>query len=156
MEWVQINVLVKGTEHWGQMVPFDLESACERDMVISCEGRNRFRVLPWIYSFLHRYIFSSSFLSLCDIVGNTLMGYTKGRLMLPSHISVLSSWPLVQSKPVSTKIINKKSTIGIENNFIWVKLRTIAWETASQITLRNCSREAWLTSNKSQIFCFKV
>ena len=37
------------------------------------------------------YIFSSSFLSLCDIVGNTLMGYTKGRLMLPSHISVLSS-----------------------------------------------------------------
>lgn len=102
------------------------------------------------------YIFSSSFLSLCDIVGNTLMGYTKGRLMLPSHISVLSSWPLVQSKPVSTKIINKKSTIGIENNFIWVKLRTIAWETASWITLRNCSREAWLTSNKSQIFCFKV
>ena len=48
MEWVQINVLVKGTEHWGQMVPFDLESACERDMVISCEGRNRFRARPCI------------------------------------------------------------------------------------------------------------
>ena len=41
------------------------------------------------------------------------------------------------------KIVHKQSIIKIEKSFIWAKLRTIAWKTASQITLRNCSREAW-------------
>ena len=43
---------------------------------------------------------------------------------------------------LSTKIINKQSIIGIEKSFIWAKLRTIAQNPASQITLRNCSGKA--------------
>ena len=38
---------------------------------------------------------------------------------------------------------NKQSIIGIEKNFIWAKLRATAQKTASQITLRDCSRETW-------------
>ena len=38
---------------------------------------------------------------------------------------------------------NKQSIIGLEKNFIWAKLRATAQKTASQITLRDCSRETW-------------
>ena len=68
---------------------------------------------------------------------------------------------------LSVKIINKQSIVEIEKGFIWVKLRTTARKAASQITLRNCSREAQLSawfhilseqriSNKSGILYFKV
>ena len=43
------------------------------------------------------------------------------------------------------EIINKQSIIGIEKSFIWAKLRTVARKTASQISLRNCSGEAWFS-----------
>lgn len=35
------------------------------------------------------------------------------------------------------KTINKKILIRIEKNFIRAKLRTVVWETATQIALRN-------------------
>ena len=61
----------------------------------------------------------------------------------------------------------KLSIVKVEKSFIWAKLRTIVWKTASQITLRNCSREAWFstwfyilseqrTLNESWIYFFKV
>ena len=65
------------------------------------------------------------------------------------------------------KIINTRSTVGKEKSFIWAKLKIIAQKTASQIALRNCSKEAWCsaqfyvlseqrTSYKSGIHSFNV
>ena len=58
------------------------------------------------------------------------------------------------------KIISKQSIAEIEKGFIWVKLRTTARKTASQIMLRNCSREEQLSAQfhilsdqKYQILC---
>ena len=59
----------------------------------------------------------------------------------------------------------KKHNMRAELSFIWGKMRTIAWETAFQIALRNCSKEVggrsvylwfwWRGSSCSQahIFC---
>ena len=52
---------------------------------------------------------------------------------------------------LSVKIINKQSIVEIEKGFIWVKLRTTAWKAASQIMLRNCSREAQFISMVSYL-----
>lgn len=41
---------------------------------------------------------------------------------------------------------NKLYTLGIKKNFIWTKLRIIAWKTACQIILRNCSGTAWFSA----------
>ena len=41
-------------------------------------------------------------------------------------------------------VVDRKKKAQHENcelSFIWGKMRTIAWETAFQISLRNCSRE---------------
>lgn len=43
-----------------------------------------------------------------------------------------------------------------ELNFIWGKIRTIAWETASQIALRNCSEEVGRKVNLYVILVKKV
>ena len=117
----------------------------------------------WEKDFFKDYIF----FEFLWYYGKHFMGCTRGHLMLSSHISVLSILPLVWSKQASTKIINKQSIMGTAKSFIWVKLRTIAWETAFQVTLRNCSREVWFlaqyyilseqrTLNKSGIYPFKV
>lgn len=87
--------------------------------------------------------------------------HIKHRLIL--RVTAGACWVRV----VSTKRVNEQSMVGIEQSFIWVKLRTIARKTASQITRRNCSREAWFSvrfyvfseqrrSNKSGIYTFKV
>lgn len=59
------------------------------------------------------------------------------------------SMKIQSSNLLLTKIINKQSIIGIENSFIQAKPRTIAWKTASQITLSNCFREAQFSAQFS-------
>ena len=44
------------------------------------------------------------------------------------------------------EVINSQSTIRIEESFSQAKLRTVAGEIASQIALRNCSKEAWFSA----------
>ena len=38
---------------------------------------------------------------------------------------------------------NKAQCESSELSFIWGKMRNIAWETATQRALRNCSKELW-------------
>ena len=50
---------------------------------------------------------------------------------------------LIHLKTFCKPVLTEKNAqhVSCELSFIWGKMRTIAWETASQITLRNCSKE---------------
>ena len=45
----------------------------------------------------------------------------------------------VDLKRKNCRLKNKAQRESCDLSFIWGKMRTIAWETASQIVLRNCS-----------------
>ena len=64
-----------------------------------------------------------------------------------------------QSNYGDTCQLKKKKKVqheGCELNFIWGKMKTIAWETASQRALRDCWEEAGLEVSMYVIFVNKV
>ena len=100
----------------------------------------------------------------CSDMPRSYLGSQRPGLALDS---IISWWCDLGMLFMSMKIINKQSITVIEKSFIWAKLGTIVWKTASQITLRNCSRKAWFsaqfyvlseqrTSNQSGIHFFKI
>ena len=61
------------------------------------------------------------------------------RIRYPRPYEVSCQLVVAHTFPINKPIYSTNR----KKNFVWAKLRTIAWETASQITLRNCSIEAW-------------
>lgn len=55
----------------------------------------------------------------------------------------------VSSSELSTKIISKQVYKRNRKEFIWAKVRTVAWKPASQIILRDYLREAWFSAHFS-------
>ena len=61
------------------------------------------------------------------------------RVRYPRPCEVSCQLVVAHTFPINKPIYSRNR----KKFFVWAKLRTIAWETASQITLRNCSIEAW-------------
>ena len=65
-------------------------------------------------------------------------------MKLNENFIILSSeeqFTLTRGKNVYSFVNLNTPCKNCESNFIWGKMRTITWETAPQIALRNCSKD---------------